>query len=310
MKLLLNLLAMILFLLDNGASGVGKDEVFVSLKEGDLVSFHTSVKTSQQNYIKWYFNDTCIAKISGNLSHICTDVQCDNSTERFRDRLTLDNQTGSLTIRDIRTTDSGLYKLQMNSSNTCSEKNFNVTGVSSTEHNQMKHVINGESVTLESGEKENTNVMTWHFNDIPIAKMTGNQKRICTDDLCNNGTERFRDRLKLEKDGSLIITNTNIADSGLYKLEIIISNSSFCITRLRWRFSVTVFLGICVAVVFLLIAATVTAGVIYCRHKKYKPQLKKIRMIFITRHRIRKTLLMGLGMTLNQTQDEAAYMIM
>lgn len=100
----------------------------MSLKEGDLVSFHTSVKTSQQNYIKWYFNDTCIAKISGNLSHICTDVQCDNSTERFRDRLTLDNQTGSLTIRDIRTTDSGLYKLQMNSSNTCSEKNFNVTG--------------------------------------------------------------------------------------------------------------------------------------------------------------------------------------
>ncbi len=32
--------------------------------------------------------------------------------------------------------------------------------------------------------------------------------------------------------------------------------------------------------------------------------------MLISRHRIRKTLLMGLGMTLNQTQDEAAYKIM
>lgn len=34
--------------------------------------------------------------------------------------------------------------------------------------------------------------------------------------------------------------------------------------------------GICVTVVFLLMVAAVTAGVIYCRLKKYKPQIKKM----------------------------------
>ncbi len=111
----------------SGASAVGSDVVSVPVKEGDLVIFYTDVKTNQQNYIRWYFNDTRIAQISGNLSKSCTDVQCNNGTERFRHRLKLDNQTGSLTITDIRTTDSGLYELKINSSSTYSEKVFNVT---------------------------------------------------------------------------------------------------------------------------------------------------------------------------------------
>ncbi|KTF78243.1 hypothetical protein cypCar_00047240 [Cyprinus carpio] len=66
------------------------------------------------------------------LSDICTDVQCEGGDERFRGRLKLDHQTGSLTIMNIRTTDSGLYTLMIISSNSDSEKIFKVTVIESS----------------------------------------------------------------------------------------------------------------------------------------------------------------------------------
>ncbi len=83
-----------------------------SVKEGESVTLDLSV-INQNDVMTWYFNETLIAEITGDQSKICTDDQCD---ERFRDRLKLDHQTGSLTIMNTRTTDSGLYKLQIHSS--------------------------------------------------------------------------------------------------------------------------------------------------------------------------------------------------
>ncbi|XP_016388101.1 uncharacterized protein LOC107723886 [Sinocyclocheilus rhinocerous] len=209
--------------------------------KGDSVSLHTDVKTNQQEDIKWYFNDIRIAQIAGDLSFNCTDVQCNEGTERFRDRLKLDHQTGSLTITNTRTTDSGLYELKIISIRNSSEKTSSVTvyDVPAAERDEMKtkSVKEGESVTLDPGVVKNPNdFMTWYFNDICIAEITEEPRKICTDVQCNEGPERFRDRLKLDhQTGSLTITNITITDCGLYNLQI--TSSSFSIIR---SFSVTV----------------------------------------------------------------------
>uniref|UniRef100_A0A673IXW3 Immunoglobulin domain-containing protein n=1 Tax=Sinocyclocheilus rhinocerous TaxID=307959 RepID=A0A673IXW3_9TELE len=181
----------------------------VSVMEGELVTLHTGVKKNQQDRFRWYFNDTRIAQITGDLSKTCTDVQCNEATERFRDRLKLDNQTGSLTILNIRTTESGVYKLLISSSNIDREKN-------------------------SDGVKNPNDLKMWYFNDTLIAEITGDQSKICTDDQCD---ERFRDRLKLDNQtGSLTIRDTRTTDSGLYTLQIYSSRISIIKT-----FSVTLF---------------------------------------------------------------------
>ncbi|XDV23742.1 hypothetical protein PO909_028182, partial [Leuciscus waleckii] len=91
-----------------GASGVGSDEV--SVMEGDSVTLNTGVNTTRQEDFRWYYNGFRIAQINGDINKTCTDVQCNEDDERFRDRLKLDHQTGSLTIRNITNTDSGEYK--------------------------------------------------------------------------------------------------------------------------------------------------------------------------------------------------------
>ncbi len=110
-----------------GVFSVGADGLSAFVMEGDSVDLHTNVETQQQEDLQWYFKDTRIAQITGDLSFICTDVQCNEGTERFRDRLKLDHQTGSLTIMNITNTDSGLYELKIISISYSSEKTFSVT---------------------------------------------------------------------------------------------------------------------------------------------------------------------------------------
>ncbi len=82
----------------------------MSVKEGESVTLESGEINKTNNSMAWYFNDICIAEIIKDPSEICTDDQC---KERFRDRLRLDLQTGSLTITNTKTTDSGLYQLQI-----------------------------------------------------------------------------------------------------------------------------------------------------------------------------------------------------
>ncbi|KAK7126542.1 hypothetical protein R3I94_017889 [Phoxinus phoxinus] len=77
----------------------------VSVMEGDSVTLNTDV-TEVQKYllIQWTFRSTRIAEFN-RLTQTSSTYD-----SRFKDRLNLD-QTGSLTITNTRTSDSGLYQL-------------------------------------------------------------------------------------------------------------------------------------------------------------------------------------------------------
>uniref|UniRef100_A0A8C1XVX5 Ig-like domain-containing protein n=1 Tax=Cyprinus carpio TaxID=7962 RepID=A0A8C1XVX5_CYPCA len=89
----------------------GSDEVkSVSVMEGDSVTLSTDDTKKHDDYILWRFGAerSLIAQISkeDGLFSIF-----DVPDGRFRDRLKLDNQTGSLTITNITTEHTGLYEL-------------------------------------------------------------------------------------------------------------------------------------------------------------------------------------------------------
>uniref|UniRef100_A0A8C2CX09 Immunoglobulin V-set domain-containing protein n=1 Tax=Cyprinus carpio TaxID=7962 RepID=A0A8C2CX09_CYPCA len=88
----------------------------VSVLEGDSVTLETGFTEMMDDHlIQWKFGNknTLIAEIN-----VMTDsmtVYDDVLDERFRDRLKMDHQTGSLTIMNITAQHAGLYQLQSNS---------------------------------------------------------------------------------------------------------------------------------------------------------------------------------------------------
>ncbi|ROL49273.1 hypothetical protein DPX16_4324 [Anabarilius grahami] len=100
------------------------DEVkSVSVLEGDSVTLNTDVKVQKDDQILWVYrldsSETRIAEIYKQI------IDMFDSDVMYGDRLRMDRQSGSLTIRNIRTTDSGLYKLSIFSKN-ISYRSFSV----------------------------------------------------------------------------------------------------------------------------------------------------------------------------------------
>ncbi|XDV23428.1 hypothetical protein PO909_028006, partial [Leuciscus waleckii] len=214
--------------------------------------------------ILWRFEDSIIAQFNGD------KISYPHLTERFGDRLQLDHQNGSLTIKNTRINDTGLYKLEIshNSGNLLMTFSVSVSdpGLSSgakagivvvlllvfavaaagvfyyrhcavvTDEDKTVSVKEGESVTLNTdAEIQKDDQIIWMFGpqENLIAEIKGETREISTYDVAGG---RFRDRLKLDKKtGSLTITNTTAEHIGVYKLQSIGSRGT-----LYQRFILTV----------------------------------------------------------------------
>ncbi len=82
-----------------------------SVTEGDSVTLHPDVtEIHDDDEIVWNFGSeiSLIAQINR-----ASGIFSTHTDERFRDRLKLDDKTGSLTITNITTQHAGLYQLEI-----------------------------------------------------------------------------------------------------------------------------------------------------------------------------------------------------
>ncbi|XP_048037629.1 uncharacterized protein LOC125262794 [Megalobrama amblycephala] len=213
----------------NGVSGVETDVAeSVSVIVGDSVTLHTGVTQIQRDdVLQWRFGEDLIARITSESGKITVLV---TANEKFKDRLKLNDQTGDLKIRNIKTTDSGLYKFE--TTGTRGLKTFDVNGVTDTVSDGVKVVsmMERDSVVLNTGvtKIQRGDQITWRFieKDTLVAKIDTTAGIFSTYDHILDG--RFKDRLQLNhQTGSLTIINVRPNTSGHYEVNITMSGSSY-----------------------------------------------------------------------------------
>uniref|UniRef100_A0A8C1Q5A4 Immunoglobulin domain-containing protein n=1 Tax=Cyprinus carpio TaxID=7962 RepID=A0A8C1Q5A4_CYPCA len=200
---------------------VDGNEESVSVAEGDSVTLKSGVTEIQtDDEIEWRFSGSKIASISRDSSEISLWVKADVS---FRDRLQLDNQTGDLKIRNIRTTDSGEYKLLISSPRGSPPEIIFTVKVVSADEVKSVSVLEGDSVTLQTSltHKQIYDVILWRFGQQKSLVAEINRTAGIFNTSSDGPDGRFRNRLQLNCfTGSLTITNITTTDSGLYEVEI------------------------------------------------------------------------------------------
>ncbi|XP_067254975.1 uncharacterized protein [Chanodichthys erythropterus] len=175
------------------------------VKEGDSITLNSDLtEIKDDDEIQWRFEDTLIAEINVLVDRFT--VYDDVLDGRFRNRLKLDNQTGSLTITNITMKHDGFYKLKGSWMFFILEVIVEIS------------VKEGDSVTLNSDLTEiKDDRIQWKFENIVLAEINVTTDRFTVYDYVLDG--RFRDRLKLDNQtGSLTITNITIRHAGDYVL--------------------------------------------------------------------------------------------
>ncbi|XP_016419823.1 uncharacterized protein LOC107749244 [Sinocyclocheilus rhinocerous] len=191
-----------------------KDKVEKKLLIGDdSVTLNPDTEIQRDDLILWMFGvqDKLIAQIKGGTGEIYGDAN-----ERFRDRLKLNEKTGSLTITNIEAEHLGLYKvLTISSSRGTLCKIFRVSiNLSYVERRK------GEYVRLYTG-------LTEILTDDEIQWMFGDENSLIADIKGRTGKTydvldgRFRGSLELNNQtGDLTINNSTVKHAGDYKLKI------------------------------------------------------------------------------------------
>ncbi|XP_052446779.1 SLAM family member 9-like [Carassius gibelio] len=195
----------------------------VSVLEGDSVFLNTDVKVQRDDQILWMFGpqNTRIADIHRQ------NIYIDATNTIFENRLQMDNQTGSLTVRNIRSEHSGLYKLQIISSRGTEEKLFNISiygVIGDTDEVKSVSVTEGDSVFLNTDVKvQREEQILWMFGPQNTRIADIHRQNIYIDAT----NTIFGDRLQMDNQtGSLTVRNIRSEHSGLYKLQIISSRGT------------------------------------------------------------------------------------
>ncbi|XP_057184313.1 uncharacterized protein LOC130550829 isoform X3 [Triplophysa rosa] len=202
-----------------GVFGDADEVKSVSVMEGDSVTLHTELTELQR--------DDVIEWVIGNKQDVIfkfdreTNKVFSNGTDgRFRDRLQVDDQTGDLTIVNVRSEHTGLYKLEIHSRGVTT-KIFNVQGVFGVpDEMKLVSVMERDSVTLHTDVPliKNYDVICWRFENSPLVEL---DRKTAVVPEYNAYDERFRDRLHMDhRTGFLIISNITTDLSGLYEVKI------------------------------------------------------------------------------------------
>ncbi|XP_073721388.1 uncharacterized protein [Misgurnus anguillicaudatus] len=189
--------------------------VYVRKAEGSFVTLPTGINNIQtDDVIEWMHGDKeVIAEVKKKDNMFSKYGGAD---ERFKDRLELNHQTGSLTISDLNPKHSGHYTLKITSSKGTSSSQFCIVVIE-----KIRLVGLGRSVTLDTGvtKIQKDDEIQWRFGpeDTVIAQITGG-----TDKPSYNFTDgRFSGLMQMNKQtGSLTISNITVKHSGVYKLQI------------------------------------------------------------------------------------------
>ncbi|XP_050958438.1 uncharacterized protein LOC127159712, partial [Labeo rohita] len=213
-----------------GVSGVERDVMkSVSVQVGDCVTLNPEVTEIPRNDdIVWMFGESRIAQIKGDTREISTSS---GDNLGFQDKLDLDKQTGSLTIKNIRSEHGGLYKLQIRSTTPIKrEFNVSVVDMSGVDTDGLKSlsVLKGDTVPLFVG------VTKIQKND--QIRLKFEDQVIFVNHLYNSVDGSWSNILLNSETGDLIISNIQSNHSGNYEAEM---NTSSVIIHRRFKIDVS-----------------------------------------------------------------------